>query len=172
MNQLQSMSSPSLSICVYRLHEFLWSSRWYSQEEWPAMNITLFVSIPALFAWKYVWQNTQFTQLWEQFSGNPHIIPFLHLLPHSTGGNLVVPSSISVLQCASKLTCSINIPSRAIAHYDLCLMCLIHCPQLLLPGSIESTYSSSGFRIAWFLFNLSYFPTVSALFSVESVSFS
>ena len=54
----------------------------------------------------------------------------------------------------------------------LLTMCLIHCPTLFLPGSIEGVHIYGCVRRLHFLFNLSYFPTVPALFSVESASFS
>ena len=51
-------------------------------------------------------------------------------------------------------------------------LCLIHCPSLFLPESIEGAHFSGGPRIARLLFNLSYFSAVSASFLVPSVSFS
>ena len=51
-------------------------------------------------------------------------------------------------------------------------MCLIHCPSLFLPGSIEGAHNSGRVRIVRVLFNLSYFSTISAQFFVLSASFS
>ena len=96
---------------------------------------------------------------------------FFSVYSRSSIGRTPMSTRLFCALCVYPISSCLKL-SKAHSTYHQPSMCLLHYPALFLKHSTEGTHSGFLLDLARFLFNPSYFATVSVSFSVLSAAFS